>query len=201
MELDFTKAIKLQDNIYWVGKYLENDPFQCHPYLILDGDNSVLIDLGSMLEFDEVVKKIESITSLKNIKYIIAHHQDPDLCAAIPNIEKLVNRDDLRVVTHHRNAALIKHYGITSEYMYIDTNNYELKLTSRVLKFLTTPYAHAPGAFMTYDESTKTLFSSDIFGAFEESWSFYADENYFESIKLFHQEYMPGRDILNYALR
>ncbi|MCX6051207.1 MAG: ATP-binding protein [Campylobacterales bacterium] len=198
--LDFNKAIEVAQDIYWVGKYLENDSFQCHPYLILNGESCVLIDPGSMLEYDELIAKVETLTSMKNVKYIIAHHQDPDICAAIPLLEKIINRDDLQVVTHKRTAALIKHYGINSEYLYISDNSVLQLSNGKILKFLTTPYAHAPGAFVTYDSMTKTLFSSDIFGGLNESWNFYADENYFEAVKLFHENYMPSREILNYSL-
>jgi len=45
------------------------------------------------------------------------------------------------------------------------------------------------------------LFSSDIFGGLEESWDFYAKEDYFEQAKAFHSAYMPSKDIFNYALR
>ncbi|MCB1307720.1 MAG: SpoIIE family protein phosphatase [Leptospiraceae bacterium] len=40
-----------------------------------------------------------------------------------------------------------------------------------------------------------------FFGGLEDSWKFYADENYFQCIEGFHMAYMPSRDILNYALR
>ena len=198
---DFSKAVEVAKDIYWVGTYLENDPFQCHPYLIVDGENSILIDPGSMLEYDQLVKKVSELIPMKNIKYIIAHHQDPDLCASIPQLEKVIDRDDLNIITHRRSAALIKHYGIKSDFLYIDEDDFKLQMSdNRVLKFITTPYAHAPGAFITYDKKTKSLFTSDIFGALEDSWSFYADENYFEYSRRFHEEYMPSREIFNFAL-
>ncbi|MCX7997564.1 MAG: SpoIIE family protein phosphatase, partial [Leptospiraceae bacterium] len=138
---------------------------------------------------------------LRNVKYIILHHQDPDLCAAVPTIERLIQRDDLLIVTHSRMSVLIKHYGIKAKYYNVDHNDFILKTKGRTLHFYTTPYCHSPGAFVTYDEKTKVLFSSDIFGGLEESWSFYADDNYYSHIEGFHMAYMPSRDILNYALR
>ena len=60
--MNFNEAIKIADRIYWVGMYLENDPFQCHPYLIENGDASVLVDPGSVIEFDAVVAKSKSGT-------------------------------------------------------------------------------------------------------------------------------------------
>ncbi len=200
MNLDFTQAIEIAKNIYWVGMYLENDPFQCHPYFIENGNESILIDPGSMLEFDAVVKKINTLSSMKNVKYIILHHQDPDLAASVPAMEKLIDRDDLLVITHSRMVPLVKHYLIKSDYYEIDKHDYKLDSKNLHLKFLTTPYCHSPGAFVTYEPSTKTLFSGDIFGGLEESWEFYADDDYFEKAKEFHAEYMPSRDIFNYAL-
>ena len=181
--------------------YLENDPFQCHPYFIKNGDESILIDPGSMLEFSETVRKVKSIADIKSIKYIVLHHQDPDLAAAVPEIEKLIDRDDLLIVTHSRMSVLIKHYLISSDYYEIDKNDNKLITSSGYrLDFLTTPYCHSPGAFVSYEPITKTLFSGDIFGGIEESWEFYADNTYFDKAKQFHQEYMPSKDIFNYAL-
>ncbi len=198
---NFRDAIEISDSIYWVGMYLENDPFQCHPYFIKNANESILIDPGSMLEFEETIRKVKSIADINSIKYIVLHHQDPDLAAAVPEIEKLINRDDLLIVTHSRISVLIKHYLISSNYYEVDKNDNKL-ITSNGLKldFLTTPYCHSPGAFVSYEPRTKTLFSGDIFGGIEESWEFYADETYFDKAKQFHQEYMPSKDIFNYAL-
>ena len=198
---DFNKAVCIAPNIYWIGMYLENDPFQCHPYLIINGNESILVDPGSMLEFDAVVQKVRSLIPIDQIKYIILHHQDPDLCAAVPAIEKLIDRDDLQIITHSRMSLLIKHYLATSDYYEIDKRDLRLQTENGLhLEFLTTPYCHSPGAFVTYDPNSKTLFSGDIFGGIDESWEFYAKEDYFEKAKQFHAEYMPSKDILNYAL-
>lgn len=200
-EYNTSQAVLIAPNIYWVGMHLVDDPFQCHPYFIKNDNESILIDPGSMIEFDETVRKIKNIADIKSIKYIILHHQDPDLAAAVPEIEKLIKRDDLLIVTHSRMSLLIKHYLVTSNYYEIDKNDNKL-LTSNGFKldFLTTPYCHSPGAFVSYEPNSKTLFSGDIFGGIEESWDFYADETYFEKAKQFHQEYMPSKDIFNYAL-
>ena len=199
--MNFNEAIKIADRIYWVGMYLENDPFQCHPYLIENGDASVLIDPGSMLEFDAVVAKINTVSDMSRIKYIILHHQDPDLAASVPEMEKLIDRKDLKIITHSRMVPLIKHYLIRSEYYEIDRYAHRLQADGLDLQFVTTPYCHSPGAFVTYDLHTKTLFSGDIFGGIGESWDFYAGDDYFERARQFHAEYMPSRDIFNYALK
>ncbi|MFA5233579.1 MAG: ATP-binding protein [Sulfurimonas sp.] len=200
-ELNTSEAVLIAPNIYWIGMHLKNDPFQCHPYLIKNGNESILIDPGSMIEFGETVRKIKSIIDIGSIKYIILHHQDPDLAAAVPEIEKLINRADLQIVTHSRMSLLVKHYLIKSSYYEIDKHDNHLVTSSGFrLDFLTTPYCHSPGAFVSYDPDSKTLFSGDIFGGIDDSWDFYADETYFDKAKQFHKEYMPSKDIFNYAL-
>ena len=200
--MNYKKAIEIATNTYWIGEYLENDPFQCHPYLIVNGDESILVDPGSMLEARTVIRKTKELIDLKQIRYIILHHQDPDVAAAVPAIEKLIDRDDLEIVTHKSVSIFLKHYNIKSKHYNIESNNFELNTNNGLkLKFLTTPYCHAPGAFVTYNIDTKVLFSGDIFGGLEKSWKFYADEKYFEEAKKFHELYIPSRDIFNYALQ
>ncbi len=199
--VDVSKSVQIAPGVHWVGVFLEDDPFQCHPYLIENGDESILIDPGSMIQRDNLINKIQSVCDLSRVKYIILHHQDPDLCAAVPDIEKIINRKDLKIVTHSRMAVLVKHYGIQAGYYNVDENHFELTAGNLKLQFFTTPYLHSPGAFVTYLARDKILFSGDLFGGLEETWSLYAGEDYYEKIEGFHMAYMPSRDILNYALR
>src|SRR5690606_21636421 len=66
--------IELAPGVFWVGHYLPGDPFQCHVYLIVHGDQSVLIDPGSRLTFPWSLPKIERVTAFSNIRYFICHH-------------------------------------------------------------------------------------------------------------------------------
>ncbi len=202
MSVDYSKPIEIAENIYWVGSVIPNDPFQCHVYLIENEDESVLLDPGSMITFPETVDKITEITPLRNIKYIIAHHQDPDITGCVSTLEKLIPRKDKFIVTHWRAQALLKHYQWKTPFYLIDEHKWRLILkNNRILDFVFTPYAHFPGAFCTFDRKTKTLFSSDLFGGFTETFSLFAeDEQYFECIKAFHEHYIPSREILNNAL-
>jgi flavorubredoxin len=61
----------------------------------------------------------------------------------------------------------ISFYGTKLGLEDIDKLNYEYKFkTGRKLKFIITPYSHTETSFVTFDEKTGTLFSSDIFGSF-----------------------------------
>jgi flavorubredoxin len=86
---------------------------------------------------------------------------------------------------------------VRSDFYAVEKNEYKLSLTSgRELQFLFTPYLHSPGAIVTYDTRTRSLFSSDIFGAISADWSLFKNDNFLEPMRIWHQTYMPSNRIL-----
>ncbi|MCK5069441.1 MAG: diguanylate cyclase [Desulfocapsa sp.] len=205
MQNDTTKfdesPIEVAPRIWWVGHVLKNDPFQCHAYLIEQGDQSVLVDPGSLLTFETTLRKVKDIIPFDNIRYIICQHQDPDIAASLPIINTLVTREDAAILCHGRAAALLKHYKLDIPMQLIEDMDWSLTLEDRTLDFIFTPYAHFPGAFCTFDNKSGSLFSSDLFGGLTENFSLYAqDENYFEAMRPFHEHYIPSNAILRHAI-
>lgn len=196
------QAIEIAPRIWWVGVVLPDDVFQCHCYLIEQGGQSVLIDPGSLLTFSGTMEKIEQVIPFDHIRYFICQHQDPDIAASLPLINKRLTRNDAVIICHSRAAALLKHYDLDIPFYTIDGElNWKLPLTDRTLEFIFTPYAHFPGAFCTFDRTSGSLFSSDLFGGFTDDFSLYAEnERYFECLRPFHEHYMPSNIILRYAL-
>lgn len=194
-------AVEIADGVWWVGHYLEDDPFQCHVYLIEAGDQSVLVDPGSALTFPNVLNKIEQVTKFSNIRYFICHHQDPDITGALPLIDQIVSRKDAVIVTHWRAEVLLRHYGHGLAFWRVDDHDWMLDVGNRRLRFVFTPYLHFPGAFCTFDEHTGVLLSSDLFGGFTEGFDLFAEDmSYFEAMRPFHEHYMPSREILAHGL-
>ena len=194
--MDYDKPIKIAEDIYWVGYYNTKMDIQANPYLIIDNDEAILIDPGSVLDFEIVKRKVESLIDLKKIKYIILNHQDPDIASSTTLFEKKLNKD-LLIICHWRTYVLVRFYGIISKFYNVNENNYEITLKSgRKIEFIESPYLHFPGAIMTYDAKSEILFSSDIFGSFSEKWELYANKNYYETMLSFHEHYMPGNEYL-----
>ncbi len=198
---DYSGAVQIADRVWWVGERQADDVFQSHVYLLEQGDQSVLFDPGSLLTWEDTLRKIESVIPFDHIRYFVCHHQDPDITASLPLIDKMVTRSDAVVVSHWRAKALLQHYNVSLPFWLVEEHGWELPLQDRTLLFRFTPYAHFPGAFVSFDELSGTLFSSDLFGGFTDSFSLYAqDESYFEQIRYFHEHYMPSRDVLEFAL-
>jgi diguanylate cyclase (GGDEF)-like protein len=198
---DTRHAVEIAPRIWWVGEILADDPFQCHVYLLEQGDQSVLFDPGSRLTFSGTLRKIVEVMPINRIRYYVCHHQDPDITAAMPLIDELIERKDAVLVTHWRAQALLKHYALRMPFWLVDEHDWRLPLEDRELQFIFTPYAHFPGAFCTFDPKSRILFSSDLFGGFTTQPTLVArDESHFEAIRPFHEHYMPSRDILGYVL-
>ncbi|MBF0270828.1 MAG: diguanylate cyclase [Magnetococcales bacterium] len=195
-------AIRVADHVWWVGHHFVDDPFQCHPYLIEHGDQSVLLDPGSVLTFPTTLRKIQEVVPLSAIRYIICHHQDPDITGILPHLDTLITRDDAVILSHWRANALIKHLGLQHlPLVCVEEMGWKLDLGGRLLQFVFTPYLHFSGAFCTFDPATGTLFSSDLFGGLSRDTPLFAqDEQAFEAIQFFHEHYMPSQEILRHGL-
>lgn len=183
------------DGIYWVGVDTQ-DAFRCNPYLIVDGDEAVLIDPGGLLTAKAVIARVAGIIELSKIRYIIGHHQDPDVISAVNCLRQLVH-PQCAVVCHSRMSVLIRHFGSGFSFVEVDKTQWQLTFgRGRRLTFAHTPYLHSPGAIVTYDARSQTVFTSDLFGGVTEQWKFDAGPDYLERIMAFHIDYMPSVDIL-----
>ena len=194
-------AVEIAPRVWWVGHRQDHDPFQCHAYLLEQGEQSVLIDPGSMRTFEHTLRKIREVVPFDHIRTIIAQHQDPDVVACLPALAAMIRRTDARLVTHWRSDMLLKHYDDGLPRHLVDQEGWRLQLEDRCLEFVFTPYAHFAGAFCSFDPVSRVMFSSDIFGALDEDFQLFAqDADHFERMRPFHEHYMPSREILDFAL-
>ncbi|MDD2858841.1 MAG: diguanylate cyclase, partial [Candidatus Nanopelagicales bacterium] len=202
--MDHTSPIAIAPGVWWVGATLPNDSFQCHAYFIDNGDSSVLIDPGSMLTIESTLAKVEQVASLDSIRYLVCHHPDPDIAASLAYLSARLARPDVQVVTEWRAKALLKHYGHRFGYLLVEEHDWVIELApDRRLEFQLTPYLHFPGAMVSYDTATATLFSSDIFGGFVPDADVLESHDLdliIESARPFHQHYMPSTELLTAGL-
>ncbi len=191
-------AVEVAPRIWWVGAVLQDDPFQCHAYLIEAGDSSVLVDPGSTLTIDETLRKVREVLPLDSIRWIVLHHSDPDCADGLHRLSIVLTRDDVEVVTEWRSALLLRHFAARFPFVSVEDLGSRLELPEgRSLDFVLTPYLHFPGAFVTFAPDTETLLSADLFGGFNRANRLWArDVRDFEDLRQFHEHYMPSREIL-----
>jgi len=202
IKLNYDDSIPVTRDIFWVGFYDRVTHFHCNPYILVDEQDVIIFDPGSIPDFPEIMRKVIDVINPNDVTYIVASHQDPDVCGNLAVTEDIIGRDDLKIVAHEYTIRLIQHLGLKSDFYAIDAQHDKLVLKSgRVLEFMATPYLHAPGAMVTFDTKTRSLFSSDLFGGVSPEWELYAgDWDYLSGMKTFHQHYMPTQMILKPAL-
>ena len=200
--LNYEEAVAVTHEIHWVGCNDAQAGLHCNPYLLLDQEEAVLIDPGSIPDFPVIMRKVIDVTDPGAISQLIISHQDPDVCGNLAVVEDVIDRDDLRIVAHRNTVRLIRHLDPSSKFYSVDDEDFRLTLNSgRVLEFMHTPFLHSPGAIVTYDVKTRSLFSSDIFGAINaEGWNLFAGEDFCERMAPFHQAYMVNNQTLRKCL-
>ena len=175
MKNEYRNPVEIADGVYWVGFCDTQLGLRCNPYIVMDGDEVVVIDGGSRPDFATVMMKIlQTGATPQKIKALIYQHYDPDLCGSIPNFEDIINRNDLNIVSASENMMFIRHYSVSSPLVSLSKLNFQYEFNSgRTLQFIRTPYSHAAGSFVTFDTKTKVLFSSDLFGSYGQDRELY----------------------------
>ncbi len=219
----YDRPIEIAENIYWVGFHEITSNLHCNPYLIVEGNQAVLIDAGSRPDFAVVMMKIlQTGISPEQIVALIYHHVDPDLCGSLSNMVDICANTELKVLSEPQNNIFISYYVEREKRSLLTSiDEYATGFTfgERTLKFVKTPYAHGAGSFVTYDEKTKSLFTSDLFGSMSKQWELFIDladdcftcrdyDNCINQRKYcplpdileFHKAVMPSEKALKYAM-
>ena len=220
--IDYESHVEIEEGIYWVGFHDEHSGLHCNPYLIIDDEEALVIDGGSRPDFATVMMKIlQTGMDPNQIKALLYQHYDPDLCGSIPNFEDIIENSSLKIISDQSSLMFIRHYSVSSLMVSIEDLNYHYKFSSgRTLQFIKTPYSHSAGSFVTFDQKSGMLFTSDIFGSYGTEWELFLKlspqcidcvnlsecpedrENCpIDEILNFHKKIMPSRKALKYALK
>ena len=129
-----------QDNqhaIYWLG-VPEDSAFRCNTYLIVDGQEAIIVDPGGHNSFEFVKKRVAQILPVEKVTALIVCHQDPDVAASMT--DWLALDPDIRIITSVRTNILLPHYG-RADYSFVNINENPsfYFLSGRQLKFIESP--------------------------------------------------------------
>lgn len=200
--MNFNEPIEIEKNIFWLGFPDFEAGFSNNPYLLYVKNESILFDPGPgyPLFKDILLEKIKKICKPEEIRYIIVHHQDPDLCGLIPLIENFLS-PNLIIISHSRTSLFLPYYGIKKPIANVSDNDILILNNNRKIRFIFTPYVHFAGSMMTYDEETKTLFSSDVFAILDKNWKLYATKEDLPKAKLFLESYVEGKESILFTYK
>lgn len=145
-------------------------------YLLLD-EKIVLLDTVDKAVGDLFLENLHVALNGRALDYMIIQHMEPDHCALIPRIIELYPQ--VTVVGSQKTFGMIQQFfGLDlAERALVVKEGDTLQTGAHMLRFLMAPMVHWPEVMVTYDETSKWLFSADAFGAFGAiNGNLYADE-------------------------
>jgi flavorubredoxin len=166
---------EIAENVFWVGvKDRDRRLFDAliplpegssyNSYLVKGTEKTVLIDTVNPGFEKEFVAKINKVTELEKLDYLIMNHAEPDHSNAIRFI--LERAPNAVLVTTKKGVGMARNYHeIPDERVKIVGDGDLLELGGKTLRFIEAPWLHWPETMFTYLEEDKVLFSCDFFGA------------------------------------
>lgn len=168
-------AIKVKDDIYWVGvNDRKTDLFESlwplprgvayNAYLINDEKVALIDTVKAPFEMDYLQNIQKVIGPDRKVDYLIINHMEPDHSGAIQFLTRIF--PDITIVGNKKTMEFLKDfYGVIHNTLIIEDGQ-SLSLGSRTLQFHITPMVHWPETMMTYEGKSGMLFSGDAFGGF-----------------------------------
>lgn len=136
---------------------------QANQFMIFDSDHAALIDPGGEMTYSDLYLGISQYMNVKELDYVVASHQDPDIVASLnkwlvgTNAKMVVPALWQRFIPHFTRAGKTKGRVIG-----IPDQGTNLQLGSIQLKALPAHFLHAEGNFQFYDPKSRILFSGDL---------------------------------------
>ncbi|NMC00694.1 MAG: FprA family A-type flavoprotein [Thermoanaerobaculaceae bacterium] len=143
---------------------------------LINGEKKALIDACPSNFFNLLKNNIEKICPIKELSYLVLNHLEPDHSEAVLNF--LEDCPEIQILTTKMGAnMLLNFYGVKERVKEVKEGEI-IDLGGYSLKFISSPFIHWPETMMTFEETTKTLFSCDCFGGFGEiKDKIFAEEN------------------------
>jgi len=178
--------------IFWLG-IPEASAFRPNTYLIVDNDEAILVDPGGAGSFEFVRDRVEQILPPERIMALVISHLDPDVAASFPFWVDV--NPACKVLASMRTLTLLSYFrDFSFERLNVEEQP-EFRFTSgKAVQFIPSPFLPSPGAFATYDTSSKFLFSGDIWASLELEWTLVLDDfaKHEMRLNLFHFDHMAS---------
>ena len=141
------------------------DGVSYNSYLLRDEKN-VLFDTVDKVCFSQFFENLEAALEGRNLDYLVIHHMEPDHAALISEVK--LRYPEAKIVCTAKAQTMIKQFfdfDIDSCVVAVKEGD-TLNVGKHELQFIMAPMVHWPEVMLTYDKTTKALFSADAFGAF-----------------------------------
>lgn len=197
-EKDSHKVITFSDLVTGEG-------IQSNQFAIIQGSQAAIFDPGGDLTYTPLTMAISKYVKIKDVQYIFATHQDPDI---VSSLDKWLMSCDAKVVVSKLWERFLPH--LVPGYMIekyegriicIPDRGMDIPMQHSVIRAVPAHFLHSVGNFHYYDPVSKILFSGDVGASIVDSHPEQAVVNFEEHIpkmKGFHQRYMASNKVARF---
>ncbi len=150
---------------------VSGDGIQANQFLVIHDRHTALIDPGGDLTYTPLFMEVIKHVTIKELDYVIASHQDPDIIASLDKwmtytncqiaCSELWSRFLPHLIPRHLEQVSKRSMG-KGRYISIPDGGMDLPLGDTVLKAIPAHFLHSVGNFHFYDPISKILFSGDL---------------------------------------
>ena len=194
-------AHKLYDSdghtVYLFTDLVTGDGIQSNQLFIKNKQHSALFDPGGALTYQPLNMAISKLSSIKELDYIFATHQDPDI---ITSIDKWIMYSEAKVVVSKLWERFLPHLipGYMGEkgdsrIVAIPDEGGTVPFGDSRIEAIPAHFLHSVGNIHFYDPVSKILFSGDVGASLGDDSHDIPVENFAEHVKSmegFHKRYM-----------
>ena len=182
--MDLFKAVKLTENVYWVGAidwairdfhgYSTGRGTTYNAYLILS-EKITLIDTVKKPFFEEMMMRISSVIDPSGIEIIVSNHSEMDHTGSLPQTIAAVKPDKV-YASPMGSRALAAHFHWEDDPIEVVKTGDSIDLGNMRIDIIETRMLHWPDSMVSYLAEEKMLFSQDGFGMHLASTERFDDE-------------------------
>ncbi|MBR1550325.1 MAG: FprA family A-type flavoprotein [Bacteroidales bacterium] len=168
------RRLALFENVYPIPRGVSYNS-----YVLLD-EKTVLFDTTDASVASQFFENVAAALAGRKLDYVVVHHMEPDHAATLMDL--LLRYPEATVVTTAKATQMMEQFfGAPASRRQTVKEGDTLCTGAHTLVFTMAPMVHWPEVMMTYDATSKTLFSADAFGTFGAlSGNLFADEMDFE---------------------
>lgn len=190
------KSYKIQEGLLWVGAVdpdlrifdiIMHTPYGTtyNSYVITGSEKTAIFETVKYEFFDQYIDRLKDANiDVSKIDYLVVSHTEPDHAGSVGKMIDICPN-----ITIVASSVAIKYLEkITNKkFKYITvSDNSEISLGDKTLKFISAPFLHWPDTIYTYVKELNTLLTCDSFGAH------YSTNNVFDDLVENYDDYMDA---------
>ncbi len=150
---------EVKDGIYRISGFVKEFGITFNQFLI-DDEKPTLIHTGPIGMYQRVEEKVKEVIPLEKLSYVAFLHFESDEWGGMeflkaPGVKLLCSDLSSKLNLVGWNNVPVDHMSFW--------DNETLKIGRRTLRFIMTPHVHHWDSMMVFEDSTRSLFPSDLF--------------------------------------